>query len=229
MKIRQQPALTLACAWALGATLAAQRGVQPPSTDQSEQPRAPSAQAASTITMTGCLVRDTATNAAQSQGPGPAQSLFKLTNVQMMDASGAGRPTAPSAGNPPPATNPGASTSTSTSSATSSASARGSAMSQPTEYQLRAGAGVDLAPHENHRVQVTGTSDGRGGRSGPGMDNSTGAATAPGAGSPNNTASGESRGGNAQDAGSGRRGQAGSARTLTLTVTSVTMISSTCP
>ena len=220
MNIGTETRLAAACALAVGIGLSAyaQGGSQPSSTQpQSQRPsgQTPSGQSPSgqtmtgeTVSVTGCVVRDSATNASQGQ----TQGMFKLTNVQMSGAS----PSSSSA-NAGRTNNSGASNNSgegsSNSSASSSAAAGRNAMSQPAEYHLVAGSGVDLSQHVNHRVQISGTqTNGRGGRAGAStMGNSTGSANAPGPGASNSGGSTNAPGGGASNSGGSTNAPGGSA------------------
>jgi hypothetical protein len=202
--------LTAACALALGLSVQAQSTTPPtqpmPPTTQPGQPAQPgqpgpgqptpprqpapggmtgSAGQESTVTLTGCLQRDTASTAGQATAAQAtsAASMFKLTNAK-------------------PATSAAATAgSTASSTGPSSAQRGGTALPTASEYRLMAMGNVNLAPHANHQMTVTGTVV-------PAAPAAAGASAQPSAGAPTTAAA--------------------AAMTPMLHVTAVTMVSATC-
>ena len=233
MKARTHTSLVLACALAFGVGVVAQsqppdsRPVPPPGSQQPAQPARSAAGDTGPVTLTGCLVRDTATAAGSSSvNRGSQGIMFKLTQIEpggMSDRaasapSGVSTP-APASGANTPAQRPGA-------------NSQASDIRHPDEFRLvAAAAGVDLSEHLNHRVRVTGTRSAAGSSSTtPAM--SSGSASSPGSGSSNNSGSGSSP---SSSSSQGRAMQNGhpeqvqhAGMTPTVMVSSITMVSSTC-
>ncbi len=160
--------------------------------------------AAREITVTGCVMRDTAAPAAGAQGA----EAFILTHARL--ASGAGA--------------------TSGGDARGQGPSGAAGMGQ--EYRLMAAGDVKLSAHVNHQVRVTGTVMGGRGRMGRGAEptgSATPGATGPGSTTPGSATPGASDPGTpstgAPSAGNMARG-AGMAPMLN--VTELTMVSATC-
>lgn len=257
MRSKFHHSLSATCVLAFGLTIVNAQNPQPNPTPQSQpqqptdssRPSAPSItsgshDASASITVTGCVARDTmsagSTGAgapsAASQGQSGASQpggMFKLTNIQMGGRAAAGGASADQSGvsNPRSGDTPSA-----RSGDASGAAHQGAGASNMTanEYRLVPAANVDLSAHVGHRVQVVGTRSGVApGSAGRATGMSSGSAQSPGSGSSANSGSGSAsskpgasqsgvsdsqRGGSMQD----------HAGVPTLMVTSVTMISATC-
>ena len=110
---------------------------QPPSTQPAAYARASDSD--KLLTITGCVARAASTSPTSSASAASSSGGFILTNAQY-GSKAMSSPDSPAATTPPAASTGPRSTASS--------------------YTLRAqGAGVDFAPHLNHKVTVTGTID----------------------------------------------------------------------
>lgn len=188
--------MSAAIVFAAVSSLAAQG--QTPSTTQ---PTPSTAGTTTPVTVAGCVERT---------GSGPT-ATFKLTRVE--------RPGASSSSTMGPDARPAPSAPGATTPAPGSSTTRGAAdaMDLPREYVLKPSASVDLNPHANHKVEVTGTADK--------SASSTSGSAAPGASSTTPGAS-TTPGGPTTPGASTMAGRANDAPTLN--VTGLKMIAATC-
>ena len=255
MKSKVYKSLSAACVLTFGITVSAQNPQPNPQPQQPPQPRpsdsmrpsmptAAAHDASATVTLTGCVARDTGTNSSMNAGAQTARgsqvpagsqaaTMFKLTNVEMANRAG-------SAGASSAQSGVGRSSSSQAPGSPHQGAGTAGASAHVSEYRLVAGANVDLSAHLNHRVSVTGTRTGvpSGSPDAPtGM--SSGSAQAPGAGSSSNSGSGSSSAPTSSQrpasdprsapvAGQEHGATHNTMNIPTLMVTNVTMIASTC-
>jgi hypothetical protein len=211
-----------------------------------------------TMTLTGCLVADTAPGSGAAAGSGRASqaAAYKLTNVAMSsDSSGSGGSgrAGSAAGGDSDRSSETPSRGSGSSAGQSSSAGRAGSMAHPSEYRLTAASGVDLAEHVNHTVRVTGTTTGMGSGMGssssssagssagssssPGPNASPGSSATPGQGAPSGAGGQPDRDDSARTPSSpggtpGARGRSSATPSTTMApaflVQSVTMVSATC-
>lgn len=157
-------------------------------------------------TATGCL------RAGETAG------TYILTDVTMQ--GGGRRGEAGAAAGTATGTGTGTAAGTGTGTGTTASGGQGRGGGAVQTLMLNADAGVDLKPHVGHKMEVTGTMAGGGGRRG-GDATAGGAATGTGSGTGTGTGTGTG-------AGTGTTAQGGGRGTRTMNVTAIKMIANSC-